>query len=79
MGCPPGVPPPNGGKGVPPPNGGNFVRLCAGLCAGFKTTPEGERYTSLAVWFMISPIPMILFSSLFISMTRIFACGGIFL
>jgi hypothetical protein len=38
--------------------------------------PEGGiRYTSLAVWFLISPIPMILFSSLFISITRMVCCG----
>jgi hypothetical protein len=41
--------------------------------------PATGLYGSLAVWFMISPIPIILFSSLFISMTRILACGGIFL
>ena len=41
------------------------------ICGG------GLRYTSLAVWFCITPIPFIWFSSLFISMTRILACGGI--
>ena len=49
------------------------------LANGTTTREEGILYTSLAVWFMISPMPSILFSSLFISMTRILACGGIFL
>jgi hypothetical protein len=44
--------------------------------------PDGDgdgagRYTSLAVLFCISPIPIILFSSLFISITRICASRGI--
>jgi hypothetical protein len=44
---------------------------------GIEMFPEGGmRYTSLAVWFLISPIPMILFSSLFISMTRMVCCGS---
>lgn len=50
--------------------------------SGTEVTDDGlggVRYTSLAVLFCITPIPFIWFSSLFISMTRILACGGIFL
>ena len=46
---------------------------------GGGAPPATGLYVSLAVWFWISPIPMILFSSLFISMTRMLACGGNFL
>ena len=45
--------------------------------AGAGAGAGGERYTSLAVRFCISPIPIILFSSLFISITRICASRGI--
>ncbi len=43
--------------------------------AGFEACPERGRYTSLAVSLCIIPMPCMLFSSLFISMTRIWACG----
>jgi hypothetical protein len=47
------------------------------LRPGVEVGLEEGRYTSLAVSLRIIPMPCILFSSLFISMTRIWACGGI--
>jgi hypothetical protein len=53
-----------------------FGRVWAAAVSGFGGL---LLYTSLAVLFSISPIPIILFSSLCISMMRILLFGAIFL
>jgi len=85
VGCAPGVPSPRDGIlfGETPNDASKASQLrsigggVGTVALACVTTAEGLLYTSLAVWFRIWPIPIILFSSLFISITSICACGGI--